>query len=660
MITRITKGEGSLSMAEIRRNNALASKIHIALSLALTFPALTAMAADEDEAGAEIPTIVVTGAQTGAPTTLVELEEINAQNTYLAYDVLKHKPGMHSVQRLGLTGSGLSRLTVRGLGADGPAGLQVLVDGRPDASVSFAHPTPAAMHLADVESIEVTHGPSPVRHGAGLVGVVDIVTSRPAPGFSGALRFSAGEFDTNEAFLKLAYGGDRGYARISAAHQETDGYLTELAAEVDNFTLKAGYQITDIWELSFAGAVNEDAFGVFGNFFVPGPFTDPRTQTLELTQTVFDVTATGSFDNATVSVQLWNDDLEPKSQVLDPGEERADISESGVKARVDWELAERTELTIGLETLQAEADNSPVLPPFGGPLLATPRARVSADLDETGLYAFVRHEFNPYFGIDGGVRIIEHSEYGSETAEEVALVWRPAGDTGGGALANAAFRARYTSGYQSPTLQQLFGIFRGGVQGPANPALGAERLDQFELGFNKSGSFWQFDFVVFRQDGSDLISRPTTPPPPPADIQNSISFDNTGAELQLGLRPTDNLTLQAGVTVLDLELKDRFIRAPERSLDLTMIYEADIRSEGDLTLYLSARNADSLFDVVGGSVVELPSYTVVDAHARYSLTDTINVFFSIDNITDESYELVAGIPARPQTVSGGFVVHFGQ
>ncbi len=73
-------------------------------------------------------------------TTVIERAEIEIQNNFVAYDVLKHKPGIHSVQRLGFTGSGLSRLTIRGLGAAGPAGVQVFTDGRPDATVSFAIP----------------------------------------------------------------------------------------------------------------------------------------------------------------------------------------------------------------------------------------------------------------------------------------------------------------------------------------------------------------------------------------------------------------------------------------------------------------------------------------------------------------------------------------
>lgn len=648
--------ESFLILSRPKPARAVDRSLRLGLLLPVFLFATATLAEDDDDAA--IPNIIVTGAQSGAPTTLVDRQEIEAQNDYLAYDVLKHKPGMHSVQRLGLTGSGLSRLTIRGLGADGPSGLQVLVDGRPDASVSFAHPTPSAMQLADVQSIEVTHGPSPVLHGAGLVGVVDIVTARPSPGFSGVFRSAFGEHDTTEAFLKLSYGGERGYVRISGSRQETDGYRQELAAEIDNVGFKAGYEITDTWELSLAAAVNDDAFGVFGGFFVPGPFTDPRTASLDLKQTVLDLTATGRFDNVTATFQLWSDDLEPASQVLDPGEERAEVGETGFNARVDWAWREGTDVTVGLDVLRAEADNSPVLPPFGGPLLATPRARRSADLNELGLYGFVSHDINRYWSINGGLRLIDHSEYGNETAEELALVWRPAGDSGSGALANTTFRARFTRGYQSPTLQQLFGIFRGGEEGPANPNLGPERVNQSELGFNKTTPLWQLDVVVFRQDGSDLISRPTTPPPPPQDIQNSIGFENTGLEARFGLKVTDNLTLHAGLTAIDLDLKDRFIRAPERSFDVTALYEGDIRSSDDLTLYVTARRADGIYDVVNNSVVELDGYTSIDAHIRYSITDAVKVFMSVDNLSDDSYELVAGVPAQPRTFSAGLMVHF--
>ena len=475
--------------------------------------------------------------------TLIDQELMHTQNHYVAYDVLKYHPGLHSVQRTGFVGSGLSRLTLRGLGADGPAGLVVLVDGRPDASVSFAHPTPSALHLANIRSIEVIHGPSPVLFGAGLAGVVNIVSARLSQGASGFFRQSFGRFDTSESSAALAYGNEQGYLRLSGSHRETDGYLPELAAEVKSLKFQSAYRLTDRWELAFTAGWNEDAFGVFGNFFVPGPFTDPRTEGLDLTQTTFDLTATGRYSNAVTSIMLWSDDLEPRSQVLDTGEERADVDELGIKAKTEWSFSERTTLTAGFDLLKAETANSPVLPPFGGPGLSIPRERVGESLREYGLYGFLTHELSSRLEVRGGLRIIHHSEYGTESAEELGLVWRL---EGGAEAAVPVFRLRYTRGYQSPTLQQLFGVFRAGVQGPANPDLGPERLQQFEAGVTWGGPRWSFDLVAFRQKGKDLISRPLPPPPPPPDIQNSIDFSNSGLEARLRFNPVEGLTLHAG------------------------------------------------------------------------------------------------------------------
>lgn len=591
-------------------------------------------------------------------TTVIERSEIELQNSFVAYDVLKHKPGIHSVQRLGFTGSGLSRLTIRGLGAGGPAGVQVFTDGRPDATVSFAHPTPSAMLLADVQTIEVIHGPSPVLYGAGLAGVVNITTAPPERGYSGFYRQSFGEYDTAETALGVAYGGERGYVRVSGTYRETDGYLPALDAKVKNVGFKGGYQLTEHWNVSLSAGVNEDAFGVFGDFSVPGPFTDPRTDSLDLTQTVLDAGAVGTFDAATVSFKVFHDDLEPRSQVLDPGEERAEVSETGIRFRIDWRLADQTQLITGLDYLHAEADNSPVLPPFAGPGLRIPRERRSANLDELGAYAFLHQRINQFLTADGGIRLIDHSEYGFETAEEAGLVWRPAGISDVGTWAGSAFRVRYTNGYQSPTLQQLFGIFRGGVEGPANPNLEPERLRQLELGYNYTGSRWEADIAVFRQEGDDLISRPTTPPPRPSDITNSIEFENYGFEAALAVDATDNLSLFAGVTWLDLELKDRFVLAPERAFDLGVTYRASFRQADDFALHLTGRYADRIFDVSRGKVIELDDYIVVDLHSRLKLTPNVALFVSLDNLLDEEYELVSGIPAPPRTLSGGVRLQF--
>ena len=57
--------------------------------------------------------------------TIVNQQEKENKRSAVPFDVLETKPGLNVVNRLGMTGSGLSRLTIRGNGGVGPAGIQI-------------------------------------------------------------------------------------------------------------------------------------------------------------------------------------------------------------------------------------------------------------------------------------------------------------------------------------------------------------------------------------------------------------------------------------------------------------------------------------------------------------------------------------------------------
>ena len=592
--------------------------------------------------------------------TIVGREEIEQQHVSVAYDAMENKPGLHVVRRLGLTGSGLSRLSIRGLGTVGPAGLQVLVDGRPDATVTFAHPTPSALSLQDAAYVEVIHGPSPVRHGSGKTGVVNIVSRPPPPGASGYLEASYGEFGTTENFFRAANATEDGYLRLSGSYRKTDGHIADSKAEVKSLHVKGGYKLNDAWDIALGAGVNKDKFDVFGSFFVPGPFNDPRTRGLDLTQSTVDLTLTGRGEKSTTSFGVWFDDLEPVSQVLDPGEDRAKVNESGIRFKTTRLVSQQTSLTLGLDALRAKVENSPVLPPFTGSGLAIPRARISASSTEVAPYFFAEHQVSRFVTVNGGMRVTDHSEYGVEPSGELGLIWRPAGGERDHKLQHTAFRLRATRGFQSPTLQQLFGIFRGDIAGPANPNLKPEIIKQFELGVNQAFANWGFDLVVFRQEGEDLISTPGTPPPPPPDIQNSGDFANTGTEIKLHVKPYDTLMLHVGVGVHDLE--DQFLRTPHATLDVAATSWHTLRRTNDFSISIVGRYAKDIFDIPesppGSARTRLDNYVVTDVKFNYQVSESSRVFLSVDNITDEKYQLVAGVPMPPRSVFGGFAVEF--
>ena len=585
----------------------------------------------------------------------VTKQDLIKKRSSVAYDALETQPGMNVVKRLGLTGAGLSRLTLRGNGGVGPAGIQVYVDGRPDATVSFAHPTPSALGVADIELIEVLLGPSPVLHGSGKTGVINMITADPEKGLHGFIEASYGGFDTVQTFFGSSYAGDAGYIRVGGSYRETDGPNPDSDATIENINFKAKLQFSDNFDITFSAARNEDDFNVFREFFVPGPFTDPRTERLALTQTVADLTLNAYFGNVKSSLKFFYDDLDPKSQVLDAPEERADVHEKGIRFKTEWAASKQTKVIAGIDYLEAEAKNSPVRTP---PLpITTPIARVHEELDELAFYLYGEQDLTDEFKVIGGVRLIEHSAYGDEQAWEAGLIYSPQVKDAANLFYDTAFRVRATRGYQSPTLQQLYGVFRGGRTGPANPDLGPEIVHQYEAGFHKKFNKGHFDVVYYHQEGRDLISIPASPPPPPPDIENNVEYSNHGVEIKLHYSPTNNLETMVGVSLNDFEQEtNRFLRVPETTFDFGLTYKHSLFKSHDLSVGLFGRYAQDTFDVAVGTTgprIKLDDYFVADLKINFEANENTRLFFGVDNITDENYELVTGIPAGGVSAYGG-------
>lgn len=587
-------------------------------------------------------TLEVLEAQSGrtATATTVSRDEVARQRAVVVYDALDKTPGLHLRSRLGATGAGLSRLTIRGNGASGPAGLAVFVDGRPDASVSFAHPTPSAHGVEAIEAIEVIHGPSPVLHGPGKTGVVNITTRRPGPGWGGSLQLSGGSHSTVESSLAAGYGWDRGYLRVSGSHRETDGHNPASDARVNAGSFRAGFSLTDSWELELGAGVTDDHFSVFGPFFVPGPFGNPGTTDIDLRQTVADVKLSGDLDGVDASFQIWHDDLKPESQVLRPGVRRGEVSESGLRIKTDLDAGAATSLTVGLDLLAAEARNTPGVPPG--------RPEQDESLTEIGPYVFAEHRLSDRTELRGGVRLVDHSDYGTEPVAEIGVIRHLATRPD----AASTLRVRATRGYQSPTLQQLFGVFRGGPAGLANPDLEPEILNQYEIGFYCSQGGWGLDLVAFLQEGSDLIQVTA------GRLQNSSEYSHPGFEGRFAWSGGRQLTLDLGATWLDLE--DNVLSVPDTTIDLGLLYAPAALGSRDATLRLGARWADGFSDRITGQapVTELDSYFVADLKLRMRAWESVFAFLEIENLTDESYQTVASIPMPGRSVYAGVTVDF--
>ncbi len=611
----------------------------------------------------QVDTMVVIGRRWGIDpaqrertqtTTAVFREEAALQHATVAFDALRHTPGLAITQRTGFLGTGMNRLSIRGLGASGPSGVQVYVDGRPDPTASFVHPIGQAYTMGEVQSLEIIHGPSPVLHGSGKAGVVNVQTVTPKPGYSGYLRASVGTKGTTENMVMASVAGERGFLRASGSYRRTDGAIEETDARVATGQLRGRYHLDERWSLTGGISHSDDTFATPGEIDVFGPFGSPGTETLDLVQTAADVVIEGRFERAETSLQLWGFKLDPRSQAVPPGVSRADIHETGARSRTLVELPRGYEMTAGADLLYARARNTPPPPPgISLPPPGAPELRASSR--EIGPYVQLSGPITPALSWTGGVRIVNHSEYGTEPAGELGMRLNPGADSPDHPMRNTAFRVRATRGYQSPPLQQLFGIFIGGPAGPSNPNLKPETLDQIELGWNQRFAGGEVDMVVFVQSADDLVQPVGGPPPPPPHLRNVGSFTHRGLELRTVLRPHSRLALTLGGTTRDLS--DGIIREPHHTLDAALM--ASLLPYRDLTLRLSGRAAFDTFDLDDtGQRTRLSNYFVADLNLMYRANEHVKPFLRINNLTDSSYETWFGIPMPGITALAGVTVEF--
>lgn len=609
-------------------------------------------------------TIFVQGrqAELAASVMITDFDEAEHRHATLAYDALDARPGLHVPRRMGFSGTGLTRLAIRGAGTSGPAGLPTFLDGRADPAVSFAHPIPQSHIAEDIQQVEIIRGPSPVLHGSGNTGVMNVRTRRPPEGWSGRVRGSGGSFGTFESHAGGAYGWRDGHLRVSGTYRETDGHLDgpegSTDARIRSARMEASQALGEGWRARVSAGMTRDRFGVYGPFHVPGPFGAPGTTELALIHTFGDVDVEGWLGNALVSLQVGGNDLDPRSQVVREGpdgpEERADVRDGTARLSVTLAPWGLDRLVAGVDALRATARNTPAGPE------EPPEMDVS--LTEVGPYLFAEHRVSPRVKLSGGIRVTEHSEYGTEPSGEAGMVVRPAGDAAapGGAdfLEGTTLRARATRGFQSPTLQQLFGVFLGGPGGPANPELDPERVRQFEVGVHHEAGRFTIDLVGFQQRGRDLIA------PLEGRLRNIGAFRHRGLEAEVRGGLGNELMLHLGATLYDLS--EEALRVPRRTVDGGLTWVPSVFRPDDLSVAVLARHARGIRDEPpapgdapdGASLVRLDDHHTVRLRFGYRFRDGVEAFARLDNVTDQEYETIAGIPMPGRSLQAGVALSF--
>jgi iron complex outermembrane receptor protein len=633
----------------------------------------------------ELEKTVVTATRTETPVenlpvsiTVITKDDIEKMHAKTVDDVLNKAAGINVRRNQGLSSTGShTTVAMRGTGRE-TARTLFLKDGIPlnslyIGSVNFW----GMMSVDNIEKIEIVRGASSALYGSNAMGgVVNIITRPAKKKTAGSVSFEGGTFDTYIGNARFSGTTDKFGLRAAAGHKRTDGYEYYEGAKWKDYYHTPENKITnasigaDIW-------LGESMLKLDYEYFLEDYLT--RTTSKgdgEAENNNYMLTYSLPIGKADFSIKSWYFDYgntyekhkyNKTTEVYDTFDYRYSVpkDEWGLMLQASSELGSHR-LTVGSDLKWGKCENN--------------RTTTKGQRNWEGkqdLYSFFANDeilIGDKLVLSAGVRYDywkNHSGYSyddtSGTPDTITYpdktdeAWSPRAGVVYKLRENTKLRASFGTGFRAPTLYYLFrtGAHSAATFDLANPELKSEEMTwSYDAGFdmkpnknlNLSFTFYQSQFKDFMVSKTlDPSEYPSWYTPEPGQILrqkvNVGKVDIYGVEA--GIEVIFNSMWSAFVNhtyniskIKEYEDKPELERnyldhSPRHTTKLGFTYDnPDLFT---LSIYLT--NVGSMFyDMENTDTKKLDAYQVVDLKISREILKGMDLFVSVDNLTDEKYK----------------------
>jgi len=583
--------------------------------------------------------------QVGESVTVIGEEEIINRQPSEVLDILRTVPGV-TFNRNGGFGT-VSGVSIRGAQADQTV---VLVDGiklNDPASVGAGFDF-GTLLMGNISRVEVVRGSQSVLYGSQAIGgVVNLLTREPSEEIETFARAEYGARDTAELIGNVSGRLGPVAASVGATYFRTDGISAFNEArggtEPDGFESlgvngKLDIAIADNFSLDLR------AFYADGETEVDG-FPAPAfalADTDEVSQRR-DFVGYAGINAAFLDGRFRNrlgfayTKVDRRSIDRTGGADTETFDANGENRRFEYQgvfdAADLVSLVVGAEREESQLRTSS----FGGPA-------TRADVWINSVYTQVSLTPLEGLSLSGGVRFDDHETFGEATTFQASGAYTPN-------AGNTVVRASFGEGFKAPSLFQLFSDF-------GNPDLDAEQSDSWDVGITQGllDGRAEIGVTYFEREGTNeiIFVGCFENPLPPCRVPNAPfgTYDNIararadGWEFGIALRPVDGFDIALNYSIIDAFDETTGNRLPRRAAE-TISLVADYRMENGLGIGTTIFVAGDSFENAANTT-RLDGYVVADLRVSYGITESLEVFGRIENVTDEQYETVFlyGQPGR--------------
>jgi vitamin B12 transporter len=613
-----------------------------ALSIAAVLPLASPVSAQDDVTylGEIVLSALRTAAErlsTGVSVSVLTEEDLAQDRSAKLADTLARLPGL-SFSQTGPVGSS-SALRIRGL--DGRY-LAVYVDGirvsdPSGTTVSFDF---GSLLSSDIGRVEVLRGSqSALWGGSAVAGVINISTlAALEDGTHQTAAIEGGSYGTARLGWGLTHKDDRSETVLSITRFHTDGFSATDAgdeadgADIARLSFSHRYKVSDVLDVGGAVFVQDNS-----TEYDPSSTLDGAGYDIDSRDIGARVFAELDAGNTIHSFDITAYDL--KRTYAEPGDVN---SYKGKRLTLSWQgvttVSDALSFVYGADWSRETADYTNL--PTG-----------SADTTIYGAFGQVIWSPSEAFDLSATLRADHDSSFGTFPTGRLALAWSPSDST--------TLHASIGRGFRAPSIDERFGFYPS-IFGDfiGNPDLEPEKSWSYEIGVEQQlANGGSLSATAFRIEIDNLVTYAFDPVLSTLENVPGESVSQ-GVELAANLPLSDSVTLGLAYTYTDARRPTgaRLTRVPQNLLSLSLNADLSDRLSMGLTAVHSAGMKDN--DPATFALVDAPDYTVLNAQANYSLTDSMDVYLRIENLTDEDYTTALGYNAPGRSAYLGLQAKF--
>ncbi|WMW81901.1 TonB-dependent receptor plug domain-containing protein [Undibacterium cyanobacteriorum] len=587
---------------------------------------------------------------------LVTEAQLRDQNAVDLASALRRTPGVQIARYNPVGAFGGDQggaVFIRGMGVSRPGSeIKTYIDGVPFYMGVWNHPLLDLLPVNGMQSVTVFKSPQPQVNGNNFASV-NLQTKRAnKEGSEANIRVSAGSFSTVvEQADVTARSGDLDFS-LAQGYAKSNGHRLNADGELKNAMGSFAYRIDRNW------SANASFLAVDNHASDPG---DQRTN-LPAVAPKYDTKASLFSTGVTHQHDLWKGELRfyrnqgdgnwLQQSGLD-GDTLTHFGMQGLRWKEEFSPWQGGFINFALDqdSLEGSVKFNRISP--------APSASFAAPtFKATSIFLGLRQELPidqnwraiPSFGI----RFNQHNQFDSKQTPTLGLSL---------ISEQAQFFIQASRGINYPGLETTVLSSLIAPLGNSWQKLSAEELDHLEFGTKLSLSrATQLDVSLFKDKVKNryVFGFPPEVPPPPQFL-NLGSYDNQGAEAALRTEVNADLSLFAGVTVMNPSI-EHLPYSPKRAFTAGLNanvaglrVSVDVQSQSDVWALNRPRAAGAV------NQEKVDGFTVTNARIAYpipALGKRGEIFLALENVFDRDYAYRPGYPMPGRSAQIGLAASF--